>query len=108
MRKGICKHYNGFNRCPCNRHKSDCVACSSYKDPTDEELEADEKEWDIVFKKLKIGMPLFAKVKAENPNGGAGLINCPVCQGKFHYTISSYNNHMYAKCETEGCLTIME
>lgn len=134
MRKGICKHYNGkvfldkgdcdaginvrnlvggdvpgwFTRCPCiDRHESE-ITCIAYKDPSDKEIEADEKQWEFVISNLTLARPLIRKLKAENPNGGSGSVECPACTGKFNYTISSYNNHMHAKCETEGCISFME
>jgi C4-type Zn-finger protein len=34
-------------------------------------------------------------------------MECPVCKGILHYSISNYNNHIWGKCETEGCLNWM-
>lgn len=31
-------------------------------------------------------------------------MECPVCKGKLHYSISSHNGHIWGQCETEGCL----
>ena len=42
-------------------------------------------------------------------NGGSSQMPCPTgCGGTLHYTVASYNGHMHAKCETEGCASWME
>lgn len=42
-------------------------------------------------------------------HGGAGVIDCPVCQdGKLSYSVASYNGHMWGKCSTKGCVAWME
>lgn len=41
-------------------------------------------------------------------NDRVGIIECPKCKGKLHYSISSYNNHVWGKCETENCLAWMQ
>jgi len=33
-----------------------------------------------------------------------GTIICPVCGKNLHYTVSSYNGHIWGNCETDGCL----
>lgn len=37
-----------------------------------------------------------------------GEMECPICQGKLHYTIAGYNGHIWGKCETEDCLQWMQ
>jgi hypothetical protein len=40
---------------------------------------------------------------------GAGKMACPVCKtGVLHYSRSSYNGHVHAKCTTEKCVAWME
>lgn len=42
-------------------------------------------------------------------NGGTGQIPCSRCgTGTLHYSVSSFNGHMWGKCSTEGCLSWME
>lgn len=131
MRKGSCKHFTGIQceeceaglnmrevtggdrfgwakRMPCfSRNKSE-ITCKSYAEPTDKELQDKEDEWGKVIEKLTIVMPLVNDLKAKNPNGGSGVDKCPVCGSKFRYAISPHNNHMHAKCDTEGCIKFME
>lgn len=41
--------------------------------------------------------------------GKIGSFDCPICnKGKLHYTISGYNGHIHARCETSGCVSFME
>jgi len=51
-----------------------------------------------------------AKTKGfKKGNGGADSMPCPLeCGGRLCYRVSSYNGHMHAKCETEGCASWME
>lgn len=41
-------------------------------------------------------------------NGGRGQIECPICKGNLHYSVASYNGHLWGKCETEGCVAWMQ
>ena len=41
--------------------------------------------------------------------GGSDCIPCPMeCGGRLYYSVSGYNGHMHAKCDTEGCVSWME
>ena len=35
-------------------------------------------------------------------------IKCPKCKGKMFVQKSAYNGHIFAKCETENCITIIQ
>ncbi len=37
-----------------------------------------------------------------------GVIECPLCKGKLHYTVAACNGHIWGKCETENCLSWMQ
>jgi phage FluMu protein Com len=37
-----------------------------------------------------------------------GKIECPKCKGILSFTISSYNGHIWGKCEMGGCLSWMQ
>jgi hypothetical protein len=42
-------------------------------------------------------------------NGGRGCITCPVCEkGQLHYSVASYNGHMWGKCSTDDCVAWMQ
>jgi len=38
-----------------------------------------------------------------------GKMECPICKkGTLHYGVSSYNNHVRAKCTTTDCVSFIE
>lgn len=37
-----------------------------------------------------------------------GQIECPVCNGKINFSISTHNNHVSAACNSPGCIRFME
>lgn len=42
-------------------------------------------------------------------HGGLGTVKCPVCDdGTIRYSVASYNGHMHAACDTDGCVRWME
>ena len=41
-------------------------------------------------------------------HGGNGTCECPVCHGVLHFSVASYNGHLWGKCETEGCMSWMQ
>ncbi len=50
-----------------------------------------------------------AKAKGYKKNhGGVSECVCPICAGAIRYSVASYNGHLHAKCETEGCVQWME
>lgn len=36
------------------------------------------------------------------------IIECPACKGRLHLSQSSYNGHVWGKCETAGCVNWTE
>jgi hypothetical protein len=52
----------------------------------------------------------FAAVKAHvgKQRGISGDIECPVCQGRLHFSVAKVNGHVWASCATEGCVRFME
>jgi|SRR6267154_1394007 len=41
--------------------------------------------------------------------GGSSSMPCPLkCGGTLQYSVASYNGHMHARCDTEGCTSWME
>ena len=37
-----------------------------------------------------------------------GFMECPYCKGMLRFTVSSYNGHIWGKCETPDCLDWIE
>lgn len=72
---------------------------------TQEEIDAEEAEI-LASIPLKEMSQARAAIVAEGKP--AGSIECPKCKGKLSYTVSSFNGHVWANCETAGCLQWME
>lgn len=82
--------------------------------------EKEIKQHDEIIKKRMAAMTTaIAIIKDENNvdiewecptnknDSKHGIIECPMCKGKLHYSISGFNGHIWGKCETEGCLSWM-
>jgi hypothetical protein len=89
-------------------HHRSCIKCDKFEDPTDEEIAAEEAEWEKVIERLTISGPFIQEMKQKHPEGGQGVDPCPVCQNNLHWSIASCNGHMHGRCETGGCLNWME
>lgn len=77
--------------------------------PTAEEIEAHEK-WakgrqSVLFTVLEGIMPWRVKWTGRTHDE---TIECPVCKGRLHLSISGYNGHVHGRCETSGCVAWME
>jgi hypothetical protein len=73
--------------------------------------EQGEKRADGVAKSLRIMsvvMPVVDEWRKKEPIGKAEVIECPECKGRLHLSQSSYNGHVYGKCETPDCVSWME
>lgn len=66
--------------------------------------DAHEKSMAIFTKAL----PVISAWKNKPPKGKAEIITCPVCSAKLHLSQASYNGHVHARCETEGCVSFLE
>ncbi len=132
---GRCVHFNGVqnDKCcagiayqqfrvdgpyqlPCIRHKTfagqerpDCQPCEKQQMPTAEEVDKEIAESEAQTDKfMKLG-PLIRSMKTKyRQSGFAGVVECPVCKGKLHMSVSSYNGHTRGKCETENCVAWIE
>jgi hypothetical protein len=131
MKKGTCVHFNGIQhetceaglnmrkvtsgeacgwaaRMACIQNDQTEAVCENYTEPTDEQIKASNEELDKLMENMKLVYPLISKFKQENPSGGQGEVECPVCKGVMQYSVSGYNLHCHGKCKTEGCLSWME
>jgi len=89
-------------------HVKNKGVCGSYEEPSSEDLEASEAEWEETLLKIRKAQPLIAELKKKHPEGGGGTVPCPVCEGVLYYSISSCNGHCHGKCETDKCFFWME
>lgn len=48
------------------------------------------------------------RVKPKPEKNRHDIIECPLCKGKLHLSQSSYNGHVWGKCENEDCVSWME
>jgi len=46
-------------------------------------------------------------IKTNYKRGDKGTIMCPECEGKLNFIVQEYDGHIWATCETEGCLSWM-
>ena len=97
-----------IKRTPCFKKDCSSIVCDKYEDYTEKELK-DKVDWlEDIVKKMQIASPIIKKLKYDNPDGGIGVIKCPVCSGDLHYSVAACNNHVHGRCETDDCLNWME
>ena len=63
------------------------------------------------MKKRADEFDLLLSVLSETTDIGWGEskeIECPKCKNKLHIQKSAYNGHIFAKCETENCICIIQ
>ena len=88
--------------------------CSLMEMPTKEEIKAREKEIAQQFAKIVIAREAIKAACGgewkRGDDGKRGRIDCPVCGGvgSLGFTRASYNGHIHAACETEGCVRWLE
>lgn len=85
------------------------AACDKFCLPSAEEIRERENEIKKTLEQQAKVAPLIIALKKEYKGRSAQVIReCPVCGGKLHMSISSYNGHVHGKCETANCLYWME
>lgn len=101
-----------INRIPCLNRNTPEFNCEFQEFRSDEEhrkiIEKRKKEMEVFVRRLKIIGPLVEDLKDNNPEGGNGVVECPVCKNKLHWTISNYNGHIHMYCETKNCVNFIE
>lgn len=55
-----------------------------------------------------IGAIEMIKSRADYKPGATGAAECPVCGGRLLWSSTLRRGHIRARCQTEGCLAIME
>ncbi len=137
LKQGTCKYYNGVwgpglshdkkcgkgvdyrklvggdkhgwvKRIPCfKKHETD-IKCDLYIEPTPEEIEQAEKDWNEWVDRTIPVLNLMPKLKEENPSGGSGVMKCPVCENQLHWSVAALNLHVRLRCVKDGCVSIVE
>lgn len=118
MRLGVCKHFNGilektcrmgieypdvddrpFKTWPCNQISGG--NCPKADFPTKEEVQREDDEIETYISRA-------LKIARQIPPGPSGTLDCQICGKKIQWSRSPRNNHLHAKCETDGCFQIMQ
>lgn len=84
-------------------NRRNAAACPKCDYPTKEEVEADERMWADHIAKTMLAAGLIDAAPAKR-----GILECPVCKGRLHYSVAACNGHRRAKCETEDCINFIE
>jgi hypothetical protein len=89
------------------------LVCDKRRWPTEEEVLEMVEESERLMQRAFAGFAAVAadaeKRGLQKGNGGRGTVACPVCEGgTIHYSVSGYNGHRHAKCDTEDCIAFME
>jgi len=91
--------------------------CDKLSFKTAEELDKEEAETERIVKesieRIAIVRPMILKhagcEKGKPKVSKVGEFSCLVCKtGKLHYSVSSYNGHVHAACDTKDCVQWME
>lgn len=83
--------------------------CEKFELPTDEEIakfEASIRE--VIERHTKLDPWISSMRKKHRSTGFRGVVECPICQGKLHFTVSNYNGHTSGRCESENCVNYIE
>lgn len=100
-----------YKQRPClDGHLRKTVDCFKWQRPTEEDVAKEYEESRAHLEKVMAGLSAAAKwrVKPKPKEDRQGVVECPVCKGNLHLSQSSYNGHVWGKCETPQCVTWME
>jgi len=98
-------------RTPCtslNVAGQEKVPCDKFLAWTEEDVQEYATMLDESHERMMKLMPFLRFVKREAPKDTNVEAKCPICGGVIHYSVASYNNHVWAKCETKDCVAVME
>lgn len=96
---------------PCLRTNETEAVCPAAEYPTKEEAEAEDREFNEYVnrfvKNLTVVRPAIEAQHAETGKW-SGVVDCPECTAKIHWSKAQCNGHVHARCETENCISWME
>lgn len=88
------------------------VACPKRLEPTEEEIEAEERESAERMNRMgKVRSAIVAHLGGpwnKGTAGASGSIPCPCCGGTVRYSRTGCNGHILAACSTAGCASWVE
>jgi hypothetical protein len=62
-------------------------------------------------KRVEDSLAVIGKIKERHgkQRGVAGSLKCPVCNtGTVFYSVAPLNGHIWARCNTKGCVAFMQ
>lgn len=103
-----------FDQRPCfltkkGESKPGAVPCPKLRRPTPEEIALAEEFSERRMKMMVTAMQGISDWRKRNKGrSNSEIVECPVCRGKLHLSISAYNGHVHGHCETPECVSWME
>jgi len=95
-----------YKRIPCfGRNRID--TCKRRVFPTDAYIKRFEDKANTNHEYVVIALQTIKEINKDIKKDKEGVIVCPQCKGKLHYSIVGYNGHIWGKCETKGCISWM-
>lgn len=132
MRLDVCKHYRGtfhndtceygvnyeklastpigvFRLLPCFADHATDIVCPAREFPTEAEV-AEFNRW--ANERSRLSDEAYRRCAEDAQGQGfrrggdsmSGRVVCPKCDGVLNYSIAGSNGHIWAQCETKGCL----
>lgn len=72
--------------------------------PAERDAEREEQQG---VERLLAGLRAVLEVVGKR-RGVSGSMPCPCCEGELRYSVSGYNGHLRAKCDSPGCIEFMQ
>ena len=119
VKNKVCKagvNYDTLVPIPCIGRvgaKIEPAFCEKKSCPTREEAIEIDKERAEHTKRFVVALSAAhddAKKKGyKKGHGGKDSLPCPVCKtGTLHYSVASYNGHLWGQCSTKDCMSWMQ
>lgn len=103
--------YTASHSLPCFRDDDPhgVCHCEHQSFPTPEEIAAEDAEVEQMVARF-VGARSAILAHSKGKRGVSGRIDCPACKAKgaLAYSVSGYNGHVHAKCDTDDCVNFME
>lgn len=92
-----------------NRKGQPLCECHHLAWPTREECESHERDIKASIARTTAAMRIIGPIREQNRGKNwYGTLECPVCKGRLHVRHAACNGHVWARCETEGCVAWVE
>lgn len=82
--------------------KEPMAICDKYEIKAPAEIMAEE-----IAQRTRTGKLLEALTLIRGTKQSSGTIECPTCEKRLHFTVAKINDHIWGRCETEGCMSWM-